>query len=379
MVGKYSLALAITAPIFMFTGLQLRTVQIADVGNKFDFNTYFCLRIWSSLLGILITLGILLLCNYTWEVRVTIFLIGVAKALESLSDILWGLQQKSEQMDSIAKSMFLRGVLSVVGFISAIYISGTVATGALALSFSAGLVLFFYDIPKTEAIDKEAMRTKLNEQFRKKHQDKAIIKLIRIAIPLGVVLALISLNGNIPRYFVEYYLGEGSLGVFSALVYFMIPGNLIMNSMGQTMSTQMAKMVYEKNIAMYRHHLKKIIAVGGMISVVALFFSVIWGREILLIFYSGEFTQQARILIWVMGISFFIYVSAGLGYGMTAAGYFKSQIPLFIGVTIVTILCNYILVPAMGIFGAVLSLFISGFTQFLGSVWILRNIIWMRR
>lgn len=92
-------------------------------------------------------------------------------------------------------------------------------------------------------------------------------------------------------------------------------------------------------------------------------------------FYTWEYAQQDELLLWIMGAAFLIYLSTGLGYGMTAAGYFKPQTPLFAGITILTMITNYIFVPRLGIFGAVLSLLISGFAQLLGSVWILRNII----
>jgi O-antigen/teichoic acid export membrane protein len=41
-------------------------------------------------------------------------------------------------------------------------------------------------------------------------------------LPLGVVAALVLLNTNIPRYFIERYLGEWELGIFAALAYIMV-------------------------------------------------------------------------------------------------------------------------------------------------------------
>ncbi|MBP1712115.1 MAG: polysaccharide biosynthesis protein [Deltaproteobacteria bacterium] len=380
MVGKFSLALAITGPIFMLTNLQLRAVQITDVGNEFNFSTYFSLRIYSCLLALFISSGILLLFGYQWEIKLTIFIIGVAKAIESVSDILWGWQQKNERMDVIAKSMFLRGIVSVISFTSVIYFTGNIVAGSLALGLSWGLALLYYDIPKRKLIKGEPKNENLFILIRNRDQMKHIAKLIRIAVPLGIVLALISLNANIPRYFVEYNLGEGNLGIFSALLYLMIPGNLIVNSMGQSMSPQLAKMFHEKNIAMFRNHVKKIIFVGGAVALTALFLSILWGRELLLVIYTWEYAQQDILLVWIMGASFFIYVSTGLGYGMTAAGYFKPQISLFVGITILVTISNYIFVPRLGILGAVISMLVSGFAQLVGSVWILRDIIcWPNR
>ena len=375
MVGKYSLALAITAPIFMFTNLQLRTFQIADVRNEFNFHTYFSLRIYSSLLGIFISLGVLLLGDYPRETGLTIFIIGVAKGIESVSDILWGLQQKVERMDFIAKSMLLKGIVSVIGFTSAIYVTGSLIVGSLVLTLSGGLGLLLYDIPNMKVNGKEPASVKISAVSGGQDQIDPIMELIKKTLPLGAVLALVSLNANISRYFVEHYWGEGSLGIFSALLYFIIPGNLIMNSMGQSLSPQMAKRMDERNITRYRHHLKNILFMGGTISLAALFLSIFWGRELLLVVYTWEYAPQHKLLIYIMGAAFFIYLSTGLGYGMTAAGYFKSQIPLFAGLTILTTAANYIFVPRLGIGGAVISLFMSGFAQVFGSVWILRKVI----
>ena len=50
MVGKYSLALAITAPLFMLTNFQLRAVQATDAQSEYHFGKYLGLRIWSVLM-----------------------------------------------------------------------------------------------------------------------------------------------------------------------------------------------------------------------------------------------------------------------------------------------------------------------------------------
>src|SRR4029079_4222728 len=44
-VGQYSLGLAITAPIFLLTGLQLNAIQATDAASEFSFSNYFTLRV----------------------------------------------------------------------------------------------------------------------------------------------------------------------------------------------------------------------------------------------------------------------------------------------------------------------------------------------
>ena len=52
-VGQYALALAIAAPVFMFTNLQLRGVQATDARQEFGFPDYFTLRTLSTVAGLL--------------------------------------------------------------------------------------------------------------------------------------------------------------------------------------------------------------------------------------------------------------------------------------------------------------------------------------
>src|ERR1700674_1440657 len=51
-VGQYALALAIAAPVFMLTNLQLRAVQATDARNEYDFADYFTLRCLCTFVGL---------------------------------------------------------------------------------------------------------------------------------------------------------------------------------------------------------------------------------------------------------------------------------------------------------------------------------------
>src|SRR5277367_252419 len=50
-VGRFALGMAITAPVFMFTNLQLRGVQATDSRSEFEFADYFTLRCLATSLG----------------------------------------------------------------------------------------------------------------------------------------------------------------------------------------------------------------------------------------------------------------------------------------------------------------------------------------
>ena len=104
MVGQFTLGLAITAPIIMFTNLELRIVQATDARKQYSFSDYLGLRLISTALALAIITVISLLGGFRWETSLVIFLMGLAKAFESISDIFHGLIQQHERMDRIATS-----------------------------------------------------------------------------------------------------------------------------------------------------------------------------------------------------------------------------------------------------------------------------------
>ena len=51
-VGQFTLALAICAPIVMFTNLQLRAIQATDANELYEFGHYLSLRLVMSTLAL---------------------------------------------------------------------------------------------------------------------------------------------------------------------------------------------------------------------------------------------------------------------------------------------------------------------------------------
>src|SRR5690606_39188157 len=104
MIGEYSIALAITAPIFLFLNFNLRTLQVTDINDETRFREYFVFRIVSSTLAFLIVFLITVLSGYEKQVAIVIILIAILKFVESLSDLIYGFFQQKERMEYISIS-----------------------------------------------------------------------------------------------------------------------------------------------------------------------------------------------------------------------------------------------------------------------------------
>src|ERR1700722_8046734 len=110
LLGQYSLALAISGPVVMFARLNMRAVLATDAANSYKFQEYFSARLILSALGFffVIVYGL----AQAADVTTYLVLIGVAlyKAVESLSDIIFGLHQRRKRFSAIGISTLVHGV-----------------------------------------------------------------------------------------------------------------------------------------------------------------------------------------------------------------------------------------------------------------------------
>jgi O-antigen/teichoic acid export membrane protein len=372
MVGQFTLGLAITAPVIMFTNLQLRGIQATDAKKEYLFEDYLGLRLITTGLAILVIAGITLRAGYRWETSLVVIVLGLAKAVESISDVFYGLVQQHERMDRIAVSGMIKGPLSLLLLGFGVYLTHSVLWGAVGLLIAWVIVLASYDIPSAALMLSNSSGTPRVKVFGisnlavvlspRWHLDK-LRKLIWLALPLGFVMMLISLNANIPRYFIERYLGERELGFFAAISYLMVATGMVVGALGQSASPRLAKYYAAGNSIAFRTLLLKLVGIGLLMGIAGVLVVLVAGREILTVLYRPEYAEYTDIFLLVMVTTAISDVCSFLGYGMTSARYFRIQTPLFAMVTAISAIACFWLIPNMGLRGAAIALIIGAIVQ----------------
>lgn len=366
MVGQFALGLAVTAPVIMLTNLQLRAVQATDAKREYAFGDYLALRLIMTTLALLIIAGIALIAGYRRETAFVILAVGLAKAFESISDVFYGLLQQRELMDRIAASMIIKGVLSLGGLGLIFFVTRSVLWAAVGLALSWGLVLLVYDTHNGAFVLKVSPEGTSGTP-RPRWDARTLGKLAWLSLPLGVVMMLISLNTNIPRYFVERYWGERELGIFAAMAYLIVAGNTVVFALGQSASPRLAKYYAEGEKAAFQALLLKLVGIGALLGLLGVLVALVAGREILTLLYTPEYGEHADVFVWVMVAAGAGYLASFLGYGMTAARYFNPQLPLFALVAGASALMCWLLVPDNGLRGASMALIVAALVQMVSS------------
>jgi O-antigen/teichoic acid export membrane protein len=383
MVGQFTLGLAVTAPIFMLTNLQLRQVQATDAKVLYRFKDYLGLRLLCTQVAWAAAVVITVLSGYRYQTLIVILLIGVAKGFESVSDICYGLFQQHERMDRIAMSLMLRGPSALLCLSLGVWLSGSAIGGVLGLILAWGTVLIGHDLThsagflasETVSADFEssrtvvaAMRTSLRQL--KPNWSSRLWPLVRLAFPLGLVMMMFSLSSNLPSYFIAAKLGQNAeteLGIFNAIAYIMVAGSVVVNALGDAASPRLAKYYAAGDRSAYGFLLLRLIGIGIGIGIVMLAIAMLGGGTLLSLLYSPAYAYRQALFIWLMAGAGIQYVASFLGYGMTAARYFRVQVPLLLTSMICLAVTCLWLIPSQGLIGAAIALMTAAVANLLFS------------
>jgi O-antigen/teichoic acid export membrane protein len=372
MVGQFTLGLAVTAPIIMFTNLQLRTVQATDAKERYLFGDYLGLRLIGTGIALLIIGTVTVFSHYRLETLLVILMIGLAKAFESISDIFCGLLQRHEQMDRIAISLIIKGLLSLLLLGIGVYLTKGILGGVIGLAMAWAIVLIGYDIPNGTAIlNASPQRLKMvsnhSDDFfnslRPRYSSMTLTQLVRVAWPLGFVMMLISFNLNIPRYFIQWNLGERELGIFGALSYLMIAGTMAVSALADSAIPRLSKYYATGNERGFWQLLLKLAGMGICVGISGVVIALIAGKQVLTLLYQADYAQYTDVFVLLMIAAAINYSFAFLGYARTAAQYFLIQVPLSSLVTITSALICFVMVPKIGLRGAAIALIFSAVVE----------------
>lgn len=356
MVGQFSLALAITAPVVIFSNLGLRPLQSTDARDQFTFEEYILLRLAASA-GALVLIAVLA-AQYRPQTAIVVMIVGVAKVVESVSDVYFGLLQKHERMELIARSLSLKGIVSVAMFTFGLLFSGSLLGAVCGLVLAWAVILAAYDMPNGKVVLSRPI------QVWPLSADWARLRTLGVlAVPLGIGSMLLSLNTSVPRYFLEAYWGDRALGLYAGMAYVAVATGMLVNSVGQTVSPRLAREWATGALGPFNRLLLRFTLFAVAWGLLGIALSWFIGGRVLALLYGEQFSDESGLFVWVMSVAAVSHLASVTGFGMTAARIIKSQSVQFAFVATMGVVAAYLLIPRFGIQGAVWSLGFSVITQ----------------
>ena len=262
-VGQFALAVAIVSPVMLLAGCALRTVQATDTRTHFALGDYLGLRMVALVAALAVVAMIAWFGNFAPLMCAVVVTVGVVKAIESLSDLLHGALQQREQMDTIGKSLLLRGVLASLLAVAAVY--GARQSWPDAMSLAAAIAVGVASVAALLFCDMRWARQGGSTKLIPRFDPATLAGLAWLTLPLGFTVLLSSLTANLPRYVIEHVHSEAELGIFAALAYLALLGNLVATALANAALPRLSKHWAIGNVAAFRSLLVKLLAIGDFV------------------------------------------------------------------------------------------------------------------
>ncbi len=364
MVGQYALALAVGLPVAMLAHMNLRAVLATDVERRHPFGDYFCVRLAASAAGLAATAVVVRISGYRGRMAAIMLALACVLAIETVSDLYYGAMQRRERLDQVGKSMILRAAATVLALGAVLAVTRDLLWAALAILAARITMLLAYDRP----------RGSRGEDLRATGLPTARAILLA-ALPLGGVLALISLTANLPRYAIERYLGTRELGAYAAVASFITVGNTVMNALGQSATPRLAQMFSARRLGSFRRLAARLAGIAAALGACGVGVAAVFGPLVLRLLYRPEYVPYSGLLVAVMAAGTMLYIAISLGYAVTSARSFGPQMPLLAAVAATSGLASWLLVPRIGLWGAAIAVAAAGAVQTMGQLVLLARVL----
>jgi O-antigen/teichoic acid export membrane protein len=138
-------------------------------------------------------------------------------------------------------------------------------------------------------------------------------------------------------------------------------------SLGQSAFTRLSRAYANGNITAFSSLLAVLLTCGAGLGVCGMLISKFAGREILTLLFRPEYADRADLLPWIMAAGAVLFMAQFVGFGMTAAGFYDSQVYLNILANVSLVAACYWLVPGKGLLGAILAMLIAAIVQLVAS------------
>lgn len=306
--GVFSIGYAISLLGMTVSKYGQRNYQVTDVNEEYSFSEYSGSR-WVSVIATTLFLAIYLavqfgMGRYSLEKTAILFLMCLWKQVDSVEDVYYGMYQQRGRLDIGAKRYSERLVFSTSLFcLLSLFKLRFLFLILIVDIFSWGTAAFL--------IQKD-VHTMLGDET-KKRDGFHTARLLWVCLTLCISSALAVYIGNLPKFFIDYYLEDAAQAKFG---YLMMPAFVVMvlsmvifqpiiREMGEAVNAADFKRLngYVRRQLIYIAGLTGLVLIAGGLAgipVLSILYHVdlsMYRKELLILFVGGGFYAISQFMI----------------------------------------------------------------------------------
>lgn len=360
--GQYILALAISAPVFMFAGLDLRTLQATDSHSEVRFIEYLSLRLICGLIALAIVPAIAFAWGYRDGTLAVIAGVGLGRFFLLIGDTFNGLMQQSERMDRVAHSIVLKGLLSTIILGATFLITGNLVAAVFAEATTRFLVLAFYDLPLGRRLASQQGSDELSLSSLRSVHPTRLTKLTLRSLPLAFKVMLVSLDTHVTRYFVSGMASLSAVGVFGPIASGAAAGSMVGKALNQSVSAKLGRLASANEPRPFLDFVRKLQLLYLALGAVGIAVTMLIGGPLLALVRPDLLAYQTVLTLVVVSVALDLQ-NGIVDMSLVAARRIAPLAPAC-GLSVATsAICCWFLIPAYGLAGAAMAMIVGRITR----------------
>ncbi|MCI9524127.1 MAG: lipopolysaccharide biosynthesis protein [Erysipelotrichaceae bacterium] len=274
--GDFAIALG-TGQIMAAIGYyEVRTIQVTDLHQKYQFHDYVIHRMFTIALMMLVSIGFVMMKAYAFEKCLLILVLCLWKMLDTVADVFEGLFQQQERLDLSGKSMFARTLFSTLAYIICLTLTKQMLLSAFFAIAVSIFCIWIFDFLLTPVFACQKWI------FSK----EKIIKLFKESFPLFAGTFMFSYISNSARYAIDAQMNASDVAYFTAIFLPVSTINLVSGFIFKPLLTTFAAKWESDSPKQFAHLMGKFVSIIVCITFLIALGGYILGVEILSFLYG---------------------------------------------------------------------------------------------
>lgn len=338
--GVFTFAYSLICLFFILSTFYNRVYQISNY-EKYTPKDFIDFRILTSILTIIIVTIFSFINNYNFFKIGVILLICLFRMIESISDAVYGILQKNNQLYKSGISLTIKGIVGIIAFVITDLLTKSILISLVSLIIINALLFFTFDIKNA----KEYIYGIFNFDNLK--------KILKDTLPIFIYSFLAMYVANSSKYILDYFDTAEAQNIFGIIFMPSTIIGLCSSYIVVPIITSLNNLFKNKNIDKFNKMVRNMMLSLIFIGVLACLCGLTIGIPVLNIMYGINLNvYRIHLVIVLIGATFYTLANV-YSQVLVLLNVHKEQTIIYLIMTIVSTIICYVLISAFKLTGAI--------------------------
>lgn len=352
-VGQFGLVMALIQPVFMLFTMGMRPNIATDTNHQFSYAEFSGLVVLNGMAFVAVVLGLVALIDMR---LMPMALPLVLQKLSELQNLLtYGALQRAGQLQVVARSLVLRGLVGTLVFGGVLWFTGSAVWAFWAQTGVWLVALIVVDMPRLNAFE---------AAFKPRLKPSSLKTVFVASWALGIGMFVTAMNMSLPRFVIGGQIGLVALALFTPVSQVQRAVLGLFESVEQTFVSRLSLLWSEGTGRGFYRVLGRIFLAVLIVDALGIALAVFLGEWMLRIAFGTAYSEASTILVWA-AIAIAIRLLANtMQIGLIAQRRFGDFLSIQVCVLLVTAPAVWFSISQWGLNGAGIGLVVEALARF---------------